>query len=710
MNIVNKLTIRHLRLNRNRTLMTIFGITLSVAMVCAVAGFVISLRDLLMREIKERKGDYHVVFADVTEETAASIAGNELYSTHYVIDGDTAGLKNIYLRLKHPNRHILNAMGDAANGYGVESWGINNELLALEGVIAQDNVVLTFAIIAAVVIFIIVAGSVIVIANAFYISASERVRQFGLLKSAGATRGQIGRSILFEAFLLAAIAVPLGIALGFLIQGGVLWLTNILMDEISELNGGSFVFHVAYHPAVICVSVAIALLTVLVSAWLPARRAANTSPIDAIRQTKDIAVRGGSIKTSRLTRALFGFEGTLASKSLKRSRGKYRATVISLTVSIVLFVSMSSFVWLINKDAQMQYGGYDFDVLITCKGNLDVIDSSERIVRSIPDTQIKKIQYTLFEAVVPDGFTDNALENMTEENHYGMLIYPVSDDEFTNALPVTGDQIPGILVNTTGSFTRDGKLREHTPYDCSPGTVLPFGQWDENEESGVLGSVRISEIVTEIPGSIPAPLFAGASINILVPETAYREMLLTEDSITYYAVTVNNPDAFTETATELLAPIGDDARVWNISQMTRLNRNITLIVMLFGYGFIAMLSLIAVTSVITTISTGMALRRQEFAMLYSVGMTPGGMDKMLNLESLLYGIKSLVIGLPIGAALSYAMYLAMSNTVVFAYQPPYSSMLTGSAAVIALTFATMRYSKNKLKKVSIVEGIRGETV
>lgn len=182
MNIVNKLTIRHLRLNRNRTLITILGIVLSVAMVCAVAGFVLSLRDLLIREIKQTKGDYHVVYVDVTKETATLIAVEDVFSTFFAKDGDSGGLENIYLRLKSPDRNVLDVAGSIAQKHGTDNWGVNNELLALEGVFAQDNVMFSFVVIAAIAIIIIVTGSVIVIANAFYISASERVRQFGLLK------------------------------------------------------------------------------------------------------------------------------------------------------------------------------------------------------------------------------------------------------------------------------------------------------------------------------------------------------------------------------------------------------------------------------------------------------------------------------------------------------------------------------------------------
>ena len=721
MNIVNKLTLRHLRLNRGRTLMTIMGIVLSVAMVCCVAGFVMSMRDLLLREIRERKGDWHVVYVDITKETAAQIAGEDILASFYTGDGDTEGLTNIYLRLDHPDRDILEVAGGIAEKYGVETWGGNTELLALEGVFPHDNVMTTFVTIAVIAIVIIMTGSVIVIANAFYISSSERVRQFGLLKSAGATGGQLGRSILFEAAVLAAVAIPIGILLGFAIQAVVLWLTNDLLGEVSALNRNAIAFRVVFDPLVVWLSVGIAVLTVLVSAWLPARRAARTSPIDAIRQTKDIKIRARKLKTSRLTRALFGFEGTLAAKSLKRSRGKYRATVVSLTVSIILFVSMSSFIWTLNKGVGMEYGGHDLDVLVYTTGDLATLDEVDGLIRSLPDAQVFMSRGTALGTVPPDGFyTKRAEDNGLAMPYPMLMLQPTPDADFAKIVPSGGDGMRGILVNTTGTLHIDNKIVEFSPYVCAPGTVLNFGVDLLGDDPQIMGSVTVSAVVKEIPDFIPAALFQGDYINVFIPETAYRAFFLSREAdmkgwtSTQYAITADDPDAFCEKAWELLSEYRDledgYVSINNFAQTTRLNRNITLIFMIFGYGFIAMLSLIAVTSVIATISTGMALRRQEFAMLYSAGMTPGGMNKMLSLESLLYGLKSLIIGLPMGVALSYLIYLAMGNVAEFAYQPPWSAMFISAAAVMLLTFGTMRYGKAKLNKISIVEAIRSEAV
>ena len=717
MNIIHKLTLRHLRRNLGRTAMTVVGIMLSVAMVCAVAGFTLSMREMLRESIIASRGDYHVAFFEVTPETAAQIAEQPVFETYFTRESDTEGLVSVYLRLANPDKHYMEIVNDISNSYATQGHSINTELLALEDVIAQDRVMKTILILGTIAILIIVAGSVIVIANAFYISAQERVRQFGLLKSAGATKSQIGRSILFEAFLLAVFAIPLGIALGFAIQWAVLALTNGLLTELNELNSNAIHFRVTFDPIIPLISTGIAALTLLISAWGPARRAAKTSAIDAVRQTKDIRNHSKPLKTSRLIQMLFGFEGTLAAKSLKRSRGKYRATVLSLVVSVVLFVSMSSFVWVLNKSVDMEYGQYDFEVLVSVSGGLDTLDEADRLLRSLPNADITRMQRMMFHTSVDmNTLTERALavyeQNLMSYAEFGYLsLISVPDDVFLQHAPIPQGNIGGILVNTTGSIRENGKTVEYAPFIFEPGMAFPLLDY----ESNIMDMITVEAQTKEIPKNIPSILFVGQTLNLLVAETAYRDVcrLLEEAYIggiyTAFAVTTNNPEAFCTAAREILSPLGTFTFVQDISQMTRMTRSITQIISLFGYGFIAMLSLIAVTSVIATISTGMALRRREFAMLYSAGMTSAGMKKMLNLESFLYGLKSLAIGLPIGWGLSYLIHLGMSNMAEFAYQPPWSATLISVAAVLLLTFSTMRYGKHKLNKVSIIEALRNET-
>ncbi len=699
MNIMNRLTIRHLLLNRQRTLLTVIGIMLSVAMVCAVAGFAMSFRNVMRDAITDARGDYHVAYIGVTRETAEQIANEDIFETHYLKDSEYEGLLDIFLRLKEPGRDYWDVAITVTEKYSVQTTIANKELLAIEGVVESNDSNRAMTMIAVIVIIIVVVGSITVIANAFYISATERVRQFGLLKSAGATSAQILRSILFEALALGAVAIPIGIAFGFLIQFVVLKLVNMLLTEINALNDNAINFRFIFSPMVIIFTVAVTAFTVMVSAWLPARKAAKTNPIDAIRRSGDIKMRAKQLKTSWIVQWLFGFEGTLAAKSLKRSRGKYCATVVSLVVSIVLVISMSTLIWIMNTEATIMYTVFGFDVLVNLSDTLDRQDEVQKMVESIPNAESVRNQYASMDADIPDGF----FEGQTVKSR--VSITPLPDNEFEKLSPIAS----GVLLNPSGKKNIGGMHKEFVAFSYTEGMELTL----LDKEGSDIGSITLNAEIKDVPDYVPWELFLQDAVNIILPESVYINFVRSYegriDAVSSFLVNTDDPEGYYEAIIGLI-PEDYSVKILNITQMTRINRSISMIIKLFGYGFITMLSLIAVTSVISTISTGMALRRQEFAMLYSAGMTPEGMDKMLNLESLLYGLKSLAIGLPLGLGLSYIVYMAVNNVAGFSYELPWPSMIVCIIGVMLLTFGTMRYGRIKMNRINIVDAIRNETV
>ncbi|MDR0857690.1 MAG: FtsX-like permease family protein, partial [Oscillospiraceae bacterium] len=196
--------------------------------------------------------------------------------------------------------------------------------------------------IGAVLCLIIVSASVIVISNAFRVSAGERTRQFGILKSVGATKKQIASTVMYEGLWLSAIGIPAGIAVGLLVEFAGTSVANYLLAGINKINSVKLEFSFVVAWQALIIAAIVAFVTVLLSAWLPARKASRIAAIDAIRNSGDVLLSSKKIKTNRLIAKLFGIEGTLAAKSLKRSKRNFRATVVSLTISIVLFLSAAS--------------------------------------------------------------------------------------------------------------------------------------------------------------------------------------------------------------------------------------------------------------------------------------------------------------------------------------------------------------------------------
>ncbi|NMB95349.1 MAG: FtsX-like permease family protein, partial [Clostridiaceae bacterium] len=250
----------------------------------------------------------------------------------------------------------------------------NRDVLMYSGYSRFDNFYTVLYSLAAILIGLIMFGSVSLIYNAFAISVSERTRQFGLLASIGATKRQSRKMVMYEALFVSCIGIPLGILSGILGIGITL---SLVGDKFSSFYGSdSIVLDLYVTPASIIIACAVALITVLISAWIPSKRAMKVTAIDAIRLSRDISIKSGNVKTSKITYKLFGLEGMIAKKHFKRSRKKYRATIISLFMSIVLFISASSFCTYLTDAVSSTFQDSDYDIiyhyLIRKEGTIDL--------------------------------------------------------------------------------------------------------------------------------------------------------------------------------------------------------------------------------------------------------------------------------------------------------------------------------------------------
>ncbi|MDR0818849.1 MAG: ABC transporter permease, partial [Oscillospiraceae bacterium] len=238
---------------------------------------------------------------------------------------------------------------------------------------------------------IIVIGAVIVISNAFSISANEQVRQFGILKSVGATKKQIRRTVMSEGRLLSVIAIPAGIIIGYIVTViGVQILNSFLSGSESGADSPlafRVVFSAVFDIPTLIASAALAFATIMMSAYRVARKVSRLSAIDAIRQSGEVVVKPGKMKTSALTQKLFGFEGTLAAKSLKRAKRKYRATVVSLVTSIVLALVSAGFGQMLYSSAESIVPEIEGNVRVSIYN--DSYDGVEQLLRAYPNGTVK---------------------------------------------------------------------------------------------------------------------------------------------------------------------------------------------------------------------------------------------------------------------------------------------------------------------------------
>lgn len=636
MKLTTQLAFGQIKINRNRSIMTLIGIILSSAMLTAVCGFIASAK-----EVFDRAFEYD---------------------------------------------------------YSNESY---NATLAAIGIVLGS---------------VIIAASVIVISNAFRVSAGERTKQFGILKSTGATKKQIAETVLYEGVLLSAIGIPLGIIAGLLIELiGTTIITNLLK---SLSNGGTL--HVdseeflnikfAAPPLMFVIAIFVSFGTVLLSAWLPARKAAKIPAIDAIRSTGEVKLKRKNVRTSKLTQILFGFEGALAAKSLKRNRRNFRATTISLTISIVLLIASKSFGSLMISTTNLLFQNIDATVIADWSSDLRVNGENSNITYIPLDTKTAKaiteklILYDdveifgiggirQYKVTLPNGTITNGAIFSVDEKHYEELCK-------TAGVPLGSN----LLVNMRRE-TKDSKKIEYTPYNYSDFADKSLTFSLAGHEALVViinGELTGKDVLNEIATMYESELV------VIVPAC--------ESSLYTWFVKADDIVGFTKYADQILydlAPQSTDsinvnADCYDVADATGQIRYLVNTIMFFVYGFVGMLTLIAVTSVISTINANIRSRSREFAALLSVGMTRSGVKKMLNLESILCSIRSLVLGLPIGVACAYLLYQGMGISAEVPFSFPWFYIVECMIGVFIVTWVTMRYSASRIKGGSIVETIRGE--
>ncbi len=713
MNLLMKLSARHLRLNKKRTTITIIGIALSIAMVTAISGFIVSFQDLLYRDAVDRDGLWNVQYEQLDAQTAEAVAAERVFSEHEIIETEN-GL-TVRLQMKKLNQSIFDQSEAVCQKYGMnqEQVKYNKNLLIAKGIVPGNYYDALYTM-AAVLLTLVGVASVLVISNAFAISAAERSRQFGLLKSVGATAKQIRSSVLFEGAILAIFAVPLGFFIGLFTEWVALSIANAILGRMDSATL-LVLFRVVVSGWMLLAAFAAAMIVIFFAAWLPARRASRQSPIDAIRQTAVIRVRPKDVRVSPFSK-LFGFEGILAAKTMKRSRGRYRATVISLVVSIVLFIGVSSFGQLFFQAAGMVYEDYGSNVLIQLHGeDKKLQDELASEIASWDGAETMLCRITQGTANLPDSaFTETATQVFGVGNKQ-VRLYSLSDAAFAalcesirlNPAELESvDNPKAILVNTTGTHIQQGRRYNFTPFRFSTGERIAV------ETGGASTPLTIVGITEEIPKDI-LPQFYSDNMNLIVSESVRASMQ--PSNMTDWlniAVMASDANAFEQQADEFLAPrLGDNTYfLSNFEEQAADTRNMGLLIMIFVNGFIALLTLIGVTNLVTTISTGIALRRREFAMLRSLGMTQDKLGKSLLYESLIYGVKSLIIGIPLGLLASRLMYNALDLAMSFEYIWPVQSTIISIIAVIALVFCTIHVASNKQRRENMVDALQNEVV
>ena len=627
------------------------------------------------------------------------------------------GSKNVYISLKHPKEYketIPMLLGEKSYKDASDSHEVNRELLRWEAFAFSDSTVQMLYAVVGVVIFIIIFTSVFCIRNSFAIATTEKMKMYGMLSSVGATKKQIKKNVIFEALILGIIGIPLGIIGGILAVFILIKIVNSIGGEYFLNNMDGIVVKITILPIIL--SIILGIITIYLSAFFPARKASKVNPIELLRNADEIKIKAKKLKTPKIISKIFKTGGELAYKNLKRSRKKYRTTVISLTISIFIFITMNALLINMFDMSSNYYEDYDYNIRLYLRGNkasdvdkikkVNYIDEcfvlyeSEKNLKIFDLDEINEIEeIELSEDTVYDEEQKKSIPTGNGKCSNLKLIALDSNDfqKYVQKIGAKPDKLKekGILCDDYLYYENDKQI-ETRRYKYNVGETVT-GKLGDKEIS-----IKVGCISKERPYGIEGSYYGGG--YLVVNKDEFKNI---EFAPAYMCIQSSNSD---ELINEIKALDIDDVGFVNLEKQAKENRAMSLIVKIFLYGFIAIITLIGVTNIFNTITSNMELRQKEFATLKSIGMTKKEFNRMINLETIFYSTKSLIYGIALGLVGTFALYKAFSVKIEKGMYIPINPIIISIIAVFILVFMIMRYSMSKINKQNTIETIRNENI
>ncbi|HER2025602.1 TPA: ABC transporter permease, partial [Streptococcus pyogenes] len=467
-------------------------------------------------------------------------------------------------------------------------------------------------------------------------------------------------------------------------------------------------------PMSILLSCLISILTIFISTYMPARKASKVSAIDAIRQSQDVKLTGKAVKTSRLVRKIFGLEAEIGLKNLKRNKRRYQVTVFSLVITIVLFLAVSYFTANLKQSITMTQVNYNYDVQIYSSEDQAALEPYMNL-NYVSDASLMEEAYFstwINESELPDEVkAQEYYEDMLQGGKYpySLVLHGIDEKSFkTYANKIGADvnelQDKVIILNKfVYEDVQTGKKIETGGINGKPGDKLDLYLPEENSP---FQSLEIGFAAVEAPMGI-LPL-GNYEVHLLMPQKQF-EQLKQNSAETSYSLFLDSskPEEMQDQLDQIES---ENLMIQNVYQNRERDEQMVTFMSVFTYGFITLISAISIANIFNTISTSIALRGREFAMLRSIGMTPKGFNKMINYESIFYGLKALLYGLPISLGVMLLMYWSLQNTFQYSFAVPWISVLIAIAAIFIIVSAAMLYSIQKVKKQNIIDGLKQENI
>lgn len=579
---------------------------------------------------------------------------------------------------------------------------------------------------------------VVIIHNAFAVSMNARVRQFGIFSSIGATPRQIRTCLLQEAAALCAVPVIAGNLLGIAGAMGLLHMTNVL------LAGGVAGRHKAVfgvHPLVLAGALGVTVVTIWISAWLPAKKLSRLTPLEAIRSTDELQLKRR--KNSPILARLFGVEGELAGNALKAQKKALRTASFSLALAFMAYTMMQCFFSLSGISTRETYfERYQnvWDIMVTVKdAGADIFEETKAIrnlagVKDAAAYQKASAKRIITEEEMSEdmkafgGFSHASGEFVTKVDSGWLVNAPIlvmDDESFLDYCK----QI-GIAPRLDGAVIRN-QIRDVTNPDFRHPDFLPYLKQDdlEKESASILRQSGNEQVTAEIPvlsyaEEVPALREEYATLDYyelvhFIPVSLWEEIKGQTgggESDVYIRV-LGKENAALEELNALQDQIEQLlSRKYTVECENRIQEYETSCIQIWGmmtfFGALCvLLALIGIGNIFSNTLGFVRQRKREFARYMSIGLTPEELRKMFCIEALAIAGRPILITLPPAVlAAGYMLKLSYVEVGEFLAEAPLMPITAFMLAILGAVGLAYFLAWRNVRRIGLAEVLRDDTM
>ena len=639
----------------------------------------------------------YVIVGILLDVNESKIASN--YNAFAGVD-KTASDFAAYVKVKNLSNSIYTEAEEVAAAVDSHVAKFHSELLLYYGITGGKGAAKLISLMVMVICFLMVA-SASMISNALSISLQERIKQMGMLSSIGATKGQKRLSVYLEAFLLGIVSIPLGVALGIL-------LSALLLCVVRAAFGETFTFGIVelslkVNGFILLISGLSGIASLCFGSRKPIKQAAKITVIEAIRQS-DNGVSKKKFRDGKIVSLIFGVYGLLAAKNIKRNPKRFRAITGSIFLSVVVALSLYSLsdFMLYQTSLDMKEDGSCYTDVISTIQYKDIPTA----IGALSDDNITADVSYSFQRYMTAEFSQKEINPDMQgyfigDNKAELYVVGLDEKHFVSFCEENGFNLDvrnsnrGILLNQTMGYYNSAQNRviAGSPFQIEPGTeIIPLG-----EDSA---PIIVYEIISKENADIQS-MFVRDRAVIIVPLSYFNWLI---DDNAYVEMRIQT--AQHQEAMECLADRGFPQTV-DIAASTNNSRQIYTIAKLVICLFSILMTVIISLNVCNTISNTIHLRRSEFAVLRSVGMTAKGLKCTLLLEAVLYGVKALVLALPVSFLIHCAIYYLISSGMTpFAFYINGGIYVLAVLAVSVMVCIAMMFAFKSVSQVEIVKELK----